>query len=122
MPNKRMTFLFAAGFAGVAAPLFLILGGCGGDRQTVEIVRPVKTMVLDAAASTVPRNYPGTVQASEKATMAFRVSGPLIEFSAKEGQEVDEGAILARIDPRDFTTDLANERPGPARVRKTSTR
>jgi membrane fusion protein, multidrug efflux system len=85
-----------------------MVNGCGEPPEVPVVARPVKSMVLDSAASTVRRNYPGSVQASQRAEMAFKVSGPLIELPVQEGQGVEEGELLARIDPRDFSTRLAD--------------
>jgi multidrug efflux system membrane fusion protein len=40
--------------------------------------------------------------------LAFQVGGPLIELPVEEGQEVKKGQLLARIDPKDFQTNLRN--------------
>jgi RND family efflux transporter MFP subunit len=37
----------------------------------------------------------------------FQVAGPLIELPVTEGQSVKKGAIIARILPRDFETEIA---------------
>jgi len=101
------TAIFLAGIFALLLPL--IAGGCRGKPAPAkEVIRPVKTMVLDAAHSTVPRNYPATVNASEKAVMAFKVSGPLLEFPVTEGQQVTRDTLLARIDPRDYKVNLAH--------------
>jgi RND family efflux transporter MFP subunit len=39
--------------------------------------------------------------------LSFKVSGPLIELPAEEGQAMRRGDLLARIDPRDFETRVA---------------
>jgi RND family efflux transporter MFP subunit len=48
------------------------------------------------------RSFPGEVQASDVADMAFRVSGRIIELPANRGMEVKEGDLLARLDPADY--------------------
>ena len=48
------------------------------------------------------REYPGTVKAAQTAEMAFEVSGKIVEFVYKEGERVEEGALLAKLDPRDY--------------------
>ena len=108
MTSTRQTSLSASGLAVIAAPIFLLLTGCGQPPEPPEAIRPVKTMLLDPSASTVRRAYPGKVGASQKAVMAFQVSGPLIELPVTEGQEVEKDQVLAQIDPRDFKTNLAD--------------
>jgi len=70
-------------------------------------VRPVKTMVLKESSKIITRTFPGKVQASQQVNLSFRVSGPLVQFPVKEGQKVQKGDIVARIDPRDYETNLA---------------
>lgn len=94
----------------IVAATFLFLTGCAEEEKTEgpEVVRPVRTMVLSSADSgDDTRTFPGKVQASRQVDLAFRISGPLVEFPVKEGQAVQQGDLLARIDPRDYKTDLA---------------
>ena len=51
--------------------------------------------------------FPGTTQAADRAELSFRVAGPLIEFPVNEGDQVRQGQLLARIDPRDYRIALA---------------
>jgi len=104
MPMKIFRILTAA----FCISSFMLLAGCsekGVDKQPKP--RPVKVLLLDASASTETRSYPGKIRASQEVTLAFQVTGPLLELPVKEGQEVQEGEILARIDPRDFKTQVA---------------
>ena len=66
-----------------------------------QIVRPIKTMLVGEAEG-IGRNYPGNVQASQRVNLSFRVSGPLIELPVKEGEFMEKGSKLAKIDPRDY--------------------
>ncbi len=77
------------------------------DQATKEVVRPVKTMTITPSGDVSARTYPGRVRASQRVDLAFQVSGPLIKLTVEEGQQVKKGQLLARIDPRDFETDLA---------------
>lgn len=75
-------------------------GGVGADGIPVVV----------AAAET--RDVPiyldglGTVQASALVTVKPMVDGKLIEVLFKEGQDVEAGDVLARIDPRSFQAAL----------------
>ena len=69
-------------------------------------IRPLKTIVVGGLSASAGRTYPGRVRASQEVNLAFQVAGPLIEFSIKKGQEVVEGKLLARVDPRDFQNAL----------------
>ena len=80
------------------------------EKVTEDIIRPVKLMTIESEQTGQEMSYPGTVQASQRVDMAFRVSGPLIELPVDEGQQVKEGQVLARILPRDFKTELATRK------------
>lgn len=75
-----------------------------------EVIRPVRTIVLKSTDSSKVRRYFGNVQGSQRANLSFRVSGPLLELPAEKGVSVKKGALLARIDPRDFRTRLEQAR------------
>jgi membrane fusion protein, multidrug efflux system len=51
--------------------------------------------------------YPGTTKASQTANLAFRVGGPLIAVDIKPGDQVSQGDVLMRIDPRDFEVTVS---------------
>ncbi len=88
--------------------LVFITGGCGKKEEPVkkEVLRPVKTLTIQAAGTSALRSYPGQVRASRRVDLAFKVAGPLIELPVEEGQEVKKGKLIARILPRDFKIRL----------------
>jgi RND family efflux transporter MFP subunit len=93
--------------------MLFILIGCGKKEEPVaeEIIRPVKTMTVASGPDIADITLPGKVRASQRVELAFKeVGGRLIELpiGGREGQEVKEGDLLARIDPRDFQTRLRN--------------
>jgi multidrug efflux system membrane fusion protein len=99
-----------AGLAICALGLAL-LTACGKDEEPVktdEIVRPVKLMKVSGSLAGETRKLPGTVRASDRVDLAFQVAGTLIEFPVKEGQIIKKGTLVARLDPRDYETNLRN--------------
>ena len=66
------------------------------------MARPAKIFTVVGPDELMIRSFPGEVQASDEANMAFRVSGKLVEFHAKRGFPVKQGDLLARLDPADF--------------------
>lgn len=90
--------------------LLLLAAGCGGEPpvEEVERVYAVKFHTVNAAIDAPGRQFPGVVQASTAVELGFRVGGPLIELPVTAAQELSEGDIIARIDPRDYETRLAN--------------
>ena len=74
-----------------SAWLFLVLisgsVACNrSDSSRVELIRPVKTIVVSVGDDTRVRSFPGKVQAARKAELAFQVSGLLAKMPVKEGQ------------------------------------
>jgi RND family efflux transporter MFP subunit len=105
--------VFGSGFSKKAFGVviaFAVLAGCGGKEAPPqsEPIRSVKTLVVTAGADVVAREFPGKVQASQSADLSFRISGPLVELPVSPGQKVSEGEVLAKIDPRDFQTQVEN--------------
>ena len=82
----------------------LSVSGCGNEEKPPEgeTVKTVKIMTVSSGSGLASREFPGQVQASQSAEMSFRVSGRLIELPVAAGQKVEAGAVLAKIDPRDF--------------------
>ncbi|MCL1067545.1 efflux RND transporter periplasmic adaptor subunit [Shewanella olleyana] len=91
--------------------LFILMtSGCTADSVEVAppTIRPVKLLtVTDVNAGSV-RAFPAKVAATKQATLAFRVSGHLVDLNLFEGQQVKKGMTLVRLDNRDATNTLLN--------------
>jgi multidrug efflux system membrane fusion protein len=88
-----------------------LLSACGQSEEpakTVETIRPVKLMKVGGSLAGKTRKLPGTVRAADRVDLAFQVPGTLVELPVKEGQTVKKGTLVARIDPRDYETNLRN--------------
>lgn len=93
------------------ALMAVLLASCGKKEEqkvTREVVRPVKIMTVMSSEEAFKRKFPGRVRAAKRVDLAFQVGGPLMELPVDEGQEVKKGKLLARIDPKDFQTNLRN--------------
>lgn len=66
----------------------------------------MKTLVVAAGAETQRRSFPGRVEASRAAELAFQVPGLLIEIPVTEGQAVKRGDLIARLRPDEFAARL----------------
>ena len=88
----------------IAITTSLLLSACGEKAtQAIETsIRPAPVFQIPAASSATMRRFPAQVQAADRAPLAFRVSGELTELPVKAGQEVKQGAVLARLDPSDY--------------------
>jgi len=86
-----------------------VLGiGCGQKppKETPQVVRPVKTIVVGAGL-TGGLTFPGTVRGSERAELSFQVPGRLVELPVDEGDQIARARLLARLDPTDFEITIA---------------
>jgi RND family efflux transporter MFP subunit len=93
----------------VAVTLLLISHaiGCGDDpAPPPPPPQPVKILTVPGAGSNIAFEYPGEVSASQHAEPAFEVSGKIIDFPVIEGQTINEGDIIAALDPRDYEAAL----------------
>lgn len=89
---------------GALIAFILMLGGCGGQAPTSAEApsRPVRTFVFGNAERQARHVYPGRVHADRSVPASFQVGGQIVEFPVSRGQEVANGELLARVDPRDF--------------------
>lgn len=87
---------------GIFALILVLLSGCGEEKkqEVIEAKKPkvVKILNIEAQKSKVSFEYPAEVYAAQDTTMAFEVSGKIVNFNYKEGQKVSKGAVIASLD------------------------
>lgn len=99
--KRRIVWLFSLSV--------LLVSGCGTETPPPdEVARPVRAIRVGDVEPLVSRSFPGRAQAAREVNLAFRVSGPMIAFPVDVGDELGAGDLVARIDPRDFETDIRN--------------
>ncbi|OQY32691.1 MAG: hypothetical protein B6241_10185 [Spirochaetaceae bacterium 4572_59] len=69
-------------------------------------VRPAKVMVLQDEELSIRRVFPGRVHASQNIDLTFDVPGRLLEFPIKEGQTLEKGDLVARLEPNDYLSRM----------------
>jgi RND family efflux transporter MFP subunit len=85
----------------------LLLGCSGGDvPDQPPASRPVKIFTVEGIGNAATRNFPGSIRASKRADVSFRLGGVLQQMLVKEGQTVKQGELLAALDPTDFNITL----------------
>ncbi len=95
-------------FAGILVGT-VALQACGDKSETPtqrETVRPVKVLTLGVAGASNTRSFPGSVRAADRVDLSFNVDGPLIKLPVKQGQSVKKGDLIARLDSRDFESQV----------------
>ncbi len=90
----------------LALAIVTVLPGCGGEETAVPAAssRPVKTFVVAGDAAGTVRSFPGRIESTNRADLAFRVPGTVQDILVKEGDLVEQGQLLARLDPTDYET------------------
>jgi multidrug efflux pump subunit AcrA (membrane-fusion protein) len=66
----------------------------------------VRAVKIGDVESLIRRSLPGRAKAVQEVNLSFRIAGSLISFPTLVGQEVAEGDLLARLDPRDHEVNL----------------
>ncbi len=103
--GRRWVFRAATAIIGLC--LSFVAVGCGGEPvEEKAVARPVKILTIGGPNSVGSREYPGTLRGAQTAEMAFEVSGRMIGRPVKEGERVKKGAVLARLDDRDYVAQL----------------
>lgn len=70
-------------------------------------LRPVKLVTVTAGEPAVTRSFYGQVVARQTVDLAFQVGGQLEELPVRNGEEVVEGDLLARLDLEPFERAVA---------------
>jgi multidrug efflux system membrane fusion protein len=96
---------------GIATLVLLLLGACSQEEEGGNEFwkKPVSVRVAVAQRETLPviLNVLGTVTPMSTVTVRSRIDGELVRVRFEEGQYVEEGTLLAEIDPRPYQVALA---------------
>lgn len=69
--------------------------------------RPVKVARVSASTTATEYSYPSIVLPALEAELSFRVSGQIVELPVRAMSEVKKGDLIARIDARDFSSNVS---------------
>ncbi|MDP5292464.1 efflux RND transporter periplasmic adaptor subunit [Oceanimonas sp. CHS3-5] len=87
----------------------LMLAGCDQNAppaNTKETVRPAQIMQVGAGSGDSSLRFPGRVRAVQRAELAFNVPGRIVELPVREGQRVEQGTLVARLDGENYQIRL----------------
>ena len=76
-----------------------------GPPPATVIMAPVQSI-----SSTRTQRVVGTLRAKSRSEIAARESGAVLEIKANEGDSVAKGTVIARLDPRRLTAQIAEAR------------
>lgn len=98
VPVALVVILVAAGLAGKT--LF------AGRATEVEAVRPVLVQAAEAAAGAPILTATGYVVARREAVVSAKIQGRLSELRVEEGDRVEQGEVIARLESADFEAQV----------------
>jgi len=100
-----------AGWIVAAILAAITLGACDeAEETTAETIRPVRAVQFGGTSAFERRWFSGRARATQEIDLSFRVSGPLIERPVDVGDRIEEGTLIARIDPATFRADVNQAR------------
>lgn len=99
------------GFVAMIATSLIVIFSVTGCKKTEEsefkpFAQPVKVFTVKSTNDAGHVSLPAKTRANQRADLSFKVSGPLVELLIEEGEEVKQGQLIARIDPRDYETNV----------------
>ncbi len=88
----------------LVASLSGFVGACEQEApvEQAEVARPIKIMSISEGAGGRTLEVPGSVSAAQSAELSFEVSGRMLARIVEEGQVVEAGEVVAKLDPRDY--------------------
>ncbi len=105
--KSRLIYYSVAGLAAVALVAGIVIWRNGKSTHAAAPPR-VPVTATDATQRDVPIYYDalGTVSASNTIAIRAQVTGQLVSVDFRQGQEVRQGEVLAKIDPAPFKAAL----------------
>ncbi len=96
----------------ILSAVLTAIGGCSKEEeaQVVDSARPVKSVIVGGPEASGERRFPGRVDSTSKAELAFRVPGTVQAILVREGDVVEEGQVLAELDPTDYEITLKDRK------------
>jgi len=97
----------------LAIPICLV--GCQREAETTAPEgRPVRTTTIEKRQAGIPLTFTGRIEAEDEVSLAFRISGRVLENSGKLGDRVQAGQIVARLESQNELNTLRQAQAGLA--------
>lgn len=90
----------------------LLLTACEKEapKTSAPMVRPVKIVTIEAANNLETNRYPAVIQAAGAVDLTFQVGGLLQELPVTEAQRIQQGELIAKLDQRDYISQVNSAR------------
>ncbi|WP_461481550.1 efflux RND transporter periplasmic adaptor subunit [Porticoccus sp.] len=100
----RYETVLAGQIKALALTILIALTGCGKAPEPLPDApaRPIKMAVVGDEKARSTREYPGVITAAQTVKLGFEVPGRIVELPITEGQKINAGEMLAKLDPRDY--------------------
>ncbi len=107
--GEKSTFFF---FMRISTGLILIILCCGCVQRTTESVGDVRPVKVATASDTgyIRRDFAGMATPDDAVTLAFKLSGQVLDVPVVQGQSVSKGALLAELNSRDIELQVSADR------------
>src|SRR5262245_11639334 len=97
----------ALGSVLVAAMAALLPAACRPEVEPMMLgARPVRTVVAERNEAGVPITLSGRIEAEDEVSLAFRISGRILERDVKLGDNVKAGQLIARLESQNELNTL----------------
>ncbi|WP_311273611.1 MULTISPECIES: efflux RND transporter periplasmic adaptor subunit [unclassified Rhizobium] len=95
-------------FLPILCTFSLTLSGCSEEKSetVLDVIRPVKTVVIAHSHDGKSLSYSGAVRARVESNLGFRVAGKIVERNVNIGDRIVPGDVLARLDPTDLQLNV----------------
>lgn len=95
-------------FALLATTAIFMLGGCSEpeQEQQAEVIRPAKLIQITAADNVREFRFPAVVEALSSKNLVFQQSGQIISLKVREGDNIEQGQVIAELDRRVYQNQL----------------
>ena len=103
----------------VGLPILLAISACRQEPPPLpERIRAIKTITVSEQASGRLRTFSGVVEAADRSSISFEVSGNVREVQVDVGDRITKGQILAVLDKRTYNLNVraAEAEVGRAKV------
>ncbi|MCC5790474.1 MAG: efflux RND transporter periplasmic adaptor subunit [Opitutales bacterium] len=98
----------------VSVPFFLL--GCGSEEPEAVGARPVFVWSVPDWADTERVHFSGQAKSPQEVRLSFRVSGEIEELAVFPGKVLEEGDLVARLDPTDYELEVQRMESNLARA------